>query len=550
MRAALYARFSSAELQSPKSITDQLHECRRCAEKLGATVVAEFTDAGISAAAMVNRPGVLDLLAAARTGAFDVVIADELSRLTRDGGHAWDIFYDLEALGIAIETATQGQADELKIGLLGTVSALERKQTGARVRRGLSGVVRAGRFPSRPPYGYRLKIAHDERGERIRGLIEIDEAQAAVVRRAVGEILGGSTAHQVTMRLNAEGVPAPNGGAWEVSAIAGARNTLRGLCRNPLYAGEIVWNRTAQPKDRRTGKVRRRVNVAADHVRHDAPELAIVDRATWAALQAELSRRSENARSAGTPAAANAGKRLFSGLVHCGLCGGAMHTMGPGRKYRCLGRARKGPVACANSTGADPDAVEALALEQVRADLLHPEVVEAAVRELHRAQASRSTVAAARRPKAEAQLAQVKREAARLIALAVDLGASATLKEKLAEAEARRAQLEAELADMVDSAEVVRLHPRAAERYRALVEDLAARLAPAAAGNAEPAAKEAARAALRKVVTAVRITPAVTAPAGELSRPTNRAAAWTLRLEGNLSRLLVASAIERKAAQQ
>jgi site-specific DNA recombinase len=47
MRAALYARFST-DMQRQASIEDQMALCRDLAAKLGATVVAEYSDAGIS----------------------------------------------------------------------------------------------------------------------------------------------------------------------------------------------------------------------------------------------------------------------------------------------------------------------------------------------------------------------------------------------------------------------------------------------------------------------------------------------------------------------
>lgn len=543
LRAALYARYSS-DLQSPSSIGDQLAACRALAARLGATVVVEHSDAAISGASVAGRPGLASLLADAKAGRLDVVIAEALDRLTRSGGDAWDIFDDLALAGVRIHTLSEGDVGEIHVGLKGTMNALFLKDLGHKVRRGLAGVVATGRHPSRPPYGYRMKRLYDAAsGERIKGVLEIHAAEAAIVRRVAAEVAGGSTAHAVVLRLNAEGVPGPRGGRWEVSAIGHGGAQLRGLLRNPIYAGEIVWNRTTQPKDRRSGQTRVRQNKPEAFVRHAAPELRIVDAEIWAQAQAALAVRADRARVAGNLSGANAPRRLLSGLVRCGLCGGGMHASGPNRAYRCLARGRQGPLACANGTGARQDEVEAQVLEALRSDLLHPEVVEAFVREYRQARAQRDGAVRAQRAGLERELAESRARAGRLVdQLADGLIAGPTISGRLAELEARNAQLEAELAGAAAQADVVALHPQAARRYRQLVEDL--RDALAAAGDARPASAELdqARAALRRVVTAVRIFPAQLSAGVRASA--NAPRAWTLKLDGDLTALLESAAAE------
>src|SRR4051794_10220569 len=84
LRAALYARFSTDQ-QSAASIPDQLALCRAHAARLGATVADgdAFSDAAISGYATANRPGFNELMAGARAGRFDLVIAEHTDRLSR-----------------------------------------------------------------------------------------------------------------------------------------------------------------------------------------------------------------------------------------------------------------------------------------------------------------------------------------------------------------------------------------------------------------------------------------------------------------------------------
>lgn len=523
MRAALYARFSS-ELQNAGSIGDQLAACRRHAERLGATVVAEFSDAAISGASMVGRPGLADLMAGARRGGFDVVIAEALDRLTRSGGDAWDIFEDLKGAGVRISTISEGAVDELHVGLKGTMNALFLRDLGLKVRRGLEGVVRDGRHAAHAPFGYRRKLVYDAKGEPIRGLIEIHEPEAAVVRRVAAEFVAGLTAYRIVSRLNQEGVPGPGGRTWVTTAITGRAAYLDGLLRNPIYAGERVWNRTSQTKDRRTGKIRTRQRPESEWVRQAAPELRILDPASWATIQARLVATAEAVRAAGNPSAANAPKRLLAGLVRCGLCGGMMHVSGGGPAYRCLARMQKGVGVCANARTARPDQLEAGVLEHLRDELLHPELVETFIREY---QATQRQLGAGRREREAAvqrELGEVRRRADRLVDQVADgLLSGPTVSAKLAELEARAAALEAELAEIRADTDVVAYLPVAASRYRRLLEELQAALARADAGSVE---LEEARGALRQVVRAVYVY------------PLPERGKWRFEVDGDLTTLL------------
>jgi site-specific DNA recombinase len=64
MRAAIYARVSKDDEGKSDSVPVQLSECRAFAAQQGLTVVAEFSDDGISGYARGNRPGFLSLMQA------------------------------------------------------------------------------------------------------------------------------------------------------------------------------------------------------------------------------------------------------------------------------------------------------------------------------------------------------------------------------------------------------------------------------------------------------------------------------------------------------
>lgn len=74
MRAVIYARYSS-ENQREASIEDQLRICKERVVREGWELLQVFQDRALSGSSAL-RPGYQALLAGAREGAFDVVLAE------------------------------------------------------------------------------------------------------------------------------------------------------------------------------------------------------------------------------------------------------------------------------------------------------------------------------------------------------------------------------------------------------------------------------------------------------------------------------------------
>src|SRR5262249_24226634 len=86
-RVVAYARYST-DRQNPRSIDDQVRVCREFIERNGGKLADHlvFSDAAISGTSTI-RPGFQALFEAVRTGAVDVVITEDLSRIGRDVGN-------------------------------------------------------------------------------------------------------------------------------------------------------------------------------------------------------------------------------------------------------------------------------------------------------------------------------------------------------------------------------------------------------------------------------------------------------------------------------
>ena len=192
MRAAIYARYST-ENQREASIEDQVRLCTARSAAEGWTVVGTYTDHALSGANHL-RPGYQQLLADARAGAFDVVVAEALDRLSRDQEHVAGFYKQLSFCAIKIVTIAEGEIGELHVGLKGTMNALFLKDLALKTRRGLEGRVRQGRSGVGLCFGYDVVREVDAHGAPVAGGRTINAAEAVVVRRIFAEYAAGDRA--------------------------------------------------------------------------------------------------------------------------------------------------------------------------------------------------------------------------------------------------------------------------------------------------------------------------------------------------------------------
>jgi DNA invertase Pin-like site-specific DNA recombinase len=489
-RCAIYARYSSDQ-QREASIEDQLRVCGERARREGWEVVDTFSDAAVSGA-MLDRPGLQALLGAAAAGKVDIVLAESLDRLSRDQEHIARIFKQVVFAGARLVTLAEGDISELHIGLKGTMGALFLKELADKTRRGLEGRIRAGRSAGTVAYGYRVVRQQRPDGEPERGLREPDPAKAAIVRRIFADYAAGRSPRAIAQALNEEGVSGPGGGPWFGSTIRGRARRGDGVLRNPIYIGQLVWNRKRTVKDPVTGRELRRMNDPANHVMREVPELRLIDEDLWRRVQARL--RSDVARTQprGAPAfwEQRRPRYLLSGKVFCGACGGPFYALG--RDYLGCKSARR--YLCRNTARVRRAPLEARVLKALRSQLmatdLVAEFVTAFTQEWNRLASEAGQARAAR----EDALRDVERKIANLIDAIAEGLSPAGLKSKLDALEAQRARLAADLSDPPTVAPG--LHPNLAQLYRARV----AALEQALGDKGPPDVLEAARGLIDRVV--------------------------------------------------
>ena len=425
------------------------------------------------------RPGIQALLADARSGAFDVVVAEALDRMSRDQADVSALFKHLQFARVMIVTLSEGEINELHVGLKGTMNALFLKDLAAKTHRGLRGRVEKGRSGGGRCYGYDVVTTFDAAGEPVRGERTVNEVEADVVRRVFRDFASGVSPRTIARRLNAESIPCPSGKLWTDSTIRGQAKRGTGLINNELYIGRLVWNRLRYLKNPETGKRVSRINPKEEWIVTEVPELRIVDDELWQAVkdrQHELTEKYATVIEATQTARANRlngthrPRHLLSGLLECGACGGPYAMRGQDR-YGCSNHVMNG--SCSNSRGIRRTELEERVLIGLRDHLMAPDVADEAVRawaeETNRLNRERSASSEAERK----ELADVEKKIEGIADAIQDGAYSAVLKERLHKLEARKQELKDHLAAAPQ--ELPDIHPNVAailERRRDAAADL------------------------------------------------------------------------------
>lgn len=502
-RVALYARYSS-DNQREASIEDQLRLCREQAGREHWRVTGTYQDAAISGASTVLRPGIQQLVRDAQRGAFTIVLAEALDRISRDQADVATLYKHLKFAGVRIVTLAEGEISELHVGLKGTMNALFLKDLAMKTHRGLRGRVEKGKAGGGLCYGYNVVKQFDANCEPVRGDREIVPEEANTIRRIFREFASGKSPKAIAAGLNRDGVPGPLGRAWGDTSIRGHRTRGTGIVNNELYAGVLVWNRQRFVKDPATGKRVSRANPESAWVRTEVVHLRIVDEELWNAVRA---RQKQIAAIVGpNPASSREGRMkrlhlakrpvaLLSGLLVCGCCGGKFGIITTNR-FGCLNHHRRS--TCDNNRTITRDNIEARVLTGLKERLISSKAVAEAVRAYAEEMNLLNHARRAQTATDQKALARVEKAIAGIMAAIEDGLYQPSMKARMDELERQKAEIAASLVEV--PADLPDVHPNIANVYRLRVERFTEALDDAEGG------RQAAE-ALRSLIGTVVLTP-------------------------------------------
>ncbi len=461
MKAAIYARFST-NLQSDRSIDDQVTLCKAYAIQNGYDVVKVYSDAAKSGASMHNREGIRNLMADAMMGAFDTVIVEALDRLSRDMEDLAGISKRLKFAGIDLVGVHDGVANTVTVGLRGLVGQLFREDNALKVRRGLAGRVKQGLSGGGQAYGYKPDPLN-------KGKLLIVEDEARIIRRVFEQYAAGVSPRHIAYALNKEGITPPRGKMWNASTINGSLQRGNGILHNSLYIGLRIWNRVTMIKDPDTGRRVSRPNPESEWEKVEVPELRIVSDELWEIAQ----KQRRGPRTA--PGLQQRPKRLLSGMLKCGCCGAGMSAAGKDRSGRVRVRcsAAKESGSCPEPKSFYLDTIEKAVVTGVVHQLRSPDRLALFIKTYQQEQMRVANTREANRSKLEGDLAKVKQQINAIVEqIANEVIEPEDAKEQISVLRARKHSLEEDLAQAPEPVNVVSIHPVAAQRYEEMISQI------------------------------------------------------------------------------
>ncbi|MDB5657349.1 MAG: Recombinase family protein, partial [Tardiphaga sp.] len=327
--AVIYLRVSSVQ-QARKElpVESQLQHAQTKAKALGATVVAIFTDAGLSGRSD-KRADFQEAIAYCEQHKPDYFIAWDTARFARNRidaalykrelrKHGTDVVY----VSMSIDSKTdEGWFVEALLEVMdeSTSRRISKDTKRSMIKNAEEGFFNGGRVP----FGYQTAAE----GNRKR--VVILETEAVTVREIFAMAQRGMGALSIAVSLNNGGV-LNRGRKW-------AKSTIINLLQNQAYAGYTIFNRRKHHC--------RTLEPESSWIRTKSRP-AIIEEDIFMGIQRQIAGRAP-VLGAGSPKSGH----MFTGLLKCGECGAAMHIeSATGRAkqyfyYRC-GEAKRGG-ACA-----------------------------------------------------------------------------------------------------------------------------------------------------------------------------------------------------------
>jgi site-specific DNA recombinase len=315
LRCAIYTRKSSEEglEQDFNSLHAQREACQAYIKSQKhegwRPLAAHYDDGGYSGGTM-DRPALRRLLTDIRAKRIDTVVVYKVDRLTRSLADFAKIVEVFDASGVSFVSVTQAfntttSMGRLTLNVLLSFAQFEREVTGERIRDKIAASKKKGLWMGGfVPFGYRAKDR----------TLTIDKDEAETIRLIHSRYLQLGTvsaleAELAERNLRTRGfISANSNKAWGDRPFS--RGHLYKILSNPIYAGKIVHS----------------------DKHYDGQHEAIIDRRTFAAVQAQLAANNRQHRRRARAKEPN----LLAGLLFDskGNPLTSSHTVKNGKRYR------------------------------------------------------------------------------------------------------------------------------------------------------------------------------------------------------------------------
>ena len=351
VKVAAYARVSTEKEEQEDSFERQVeYYTVKIKSNPEWDFVEVYADPGITGTRAEKRPNFMRMFEDCRDGKIDKILVKSISRFARNTVDALNYIRELKDMSVSvcfenenIDTLTPG--GEVLITILAAMAEQESRTMSTNIKWSYQKKFQNGEVTlnTKMMLGYK-KTGTDEDGHTI---YEIEESEAAIVRRIFREYIAGVTATRICRGLEADGILTKTGKIkWQTSVI-------RSILSNEKYTGNAVLGKTFKA-DVLSKKRQKNTGQAPMYYVEDTHP-AIIDREMWELARREEKRRNEvKERSIG--AGRYSSKYALSGLLTCAHCGHAMRrqlrTVGSGKKipsWGCTYRIENGRHYCVDS---------------------------------------------------------------------------------------------------------------------------------------------------------------------------------------------------------
>jgi DNA invertase Pin-like site-specific DNA recombinase len=230
------------------SIPAQREALQRKAESLGATIVAEFIDAGESAKS-ADRPDLQRMLGYLADNRTDFVLVHKVDRLARNRVDDIEITMAIKKSGAQLVSATEN-IDEtpsgmLLHGIMSSIAEFYSRNLATEVHKGMSQKAKTGGTPGRVPIGY-LNIGRMTPEGREERTVIVDPDRAPLLSWAFSAFATGDwTIRSLADELERRGLRSRQ--TPKVASRPVRPNVLQSVLTNPYYKGLVVYRGVTHP---------------------------------------------------------------------------------------------------------------------------------------------------------------------------------------------------------------------------------------------------------------------------------------------------------------
>ena len=473
-RAAVYARYSS-DMQSADSADDQIARIRyrldhgqiRSQKFLGnpIEIISEWVQKDEAQSGRIaGRDGYEKILRGIREKSFDVIIVDDLSRLTRSLGNLLGLYdmlkwYEVELISICDGISSDDPSAKTFFTVKGMVNDFSNDIHAERVIRGMEMRMLSGFSCGDHPYGY---DSAPTKFENAKGRpfpshykLSINEFEAQIIRRIFHMYSIGLGYTRIAKALNEDAIPSPGAiYAKNGKTPSWSPRGVQHILQNEKYIGIWKWKKTKNGIHPETKVKAAKERPVTDWVSHQGnsdqkEELRIIEQEMWDKVQ-ELMK--ENMHDPFVTR--NRGRWInrknilpdhpFSGLLECGVCSSNFLIISGKKKgyYGCFDAHRKG--TCTNKNLLSVDRIESSLIELVKEKLTEPEIIRFAVKQYNQILQTNNSASPDRLKSISAELDKVETELTNLIQVIISGGASDTVNMAIKEREQRKMRLKSE----------------------------------------------------------------------------------------------------------